>query len=101
MGLATLEDLKMETKVTDAQLRLKCTVKHLKELAPSVENYPKFASAFNLTGGDLSNIETDLKLSYTSKTERVFLWWSKNTKSPTYLSFVTIMPLPQGRRLGT
>ncbi|XP_064387238.1 uncharacterized protein LOC135335603 isoform X4 [Halichondria panicea] len=97
MGLATLEDLKMETKVTDAQLRLKCTVKHLKELAPSVGNYPKFASAFNLTGGDLSNIETDLKLSYTSKTEQVFLWWSKNTKSPTYLTFVkTCLNLKEG-----
>ena len=88
MAALTLDDLIQETKVTDAQLGLKCTVKHLKELAPSVGNYPKFASAFNLSGGDLSDIETDLKLSYTSKTERVFLWWSKNIKNPTYLSFV-------------
>ncbi len=84
----TLEDLIQETKVTDAQLGLKCTVEHLRELAPSVRNYPKFASEFNLSGGDLSDIETDLKLSYTSKTEQVFLWWHNNTKNPTYLTFV-------------
>ncbi len=84
----SLEDLKRETKVTDVQLGLKCTVKHLKQLASSVANYPKFASVFNLTGGELSDIETNLKLSYCSKTEQVFLWWSNNIRNPTYLSFV-------------
>ncbi len=84
----TVEDLKAETGVTDDQLNQRCALKHLRDITPSVGNYLKFASHFNLPPGDLAGINVDLNLSYPQRTEAVFLWWHKNIKYATYLSFV-------------
>ncbi len=60
----------------------------MKKITPSVGNYLKFASHFNLPPGDLAGINVNPNLSYNLKTEAVFLWWRKNIQNATYLSFV-------------
>ncbi len=84
----TVEDLKKETGVTDDQLNQRCTLKHLRDITPSVGNYLKFASHFNLPPGVLAGINANLNLSFKQKTETVFLWWQANIQNATYLSFV-------------
>ncbi len=86
----TVEDLKIETGVTDDQLNQKCTEEHLKKVASSVGNYTKFASGFHLPQGVKSRIRVDQSLSYNQKTEAVFLWWHENVKNSTYLIFVQV-----------
>ncbi len=88
MSKLTVNDLKKETRVTDKQLGQVCRKKHLKEIAQHVGNYPQFASKFDLPPPVASGIDTDLKLSYDQKAEKVFLYWRKNAKNPTYLTFV-------------
>ncbi len=88
MSRLTIDRLKAETGVTDDQLNQRCVEKHLKEIVPFVKNFNKFATIFKLPDDSLSGIDNNPNLELVQKTEAVFLWWSKNTKNPTYRSFV-------------
>ncbi len=89
MPTLTVKALKTQTKVTDYQLQQKCTITHLKALTMDVDNYPQFASKFELRPAKISDIEDHTpKWTYARKTEEVFLWWSENAEKATYLVFV-------------
>ncbi len=83
----TVNDLKVEIEVTDEQLRQKCAIEHLKDIAPDVENYTKFAKHYEIPKGELAGITDPLK-DVVEKTEAVFLWWREFNPDPTYLRFV-------------
>lgn len=89
MGDLTIDSLKTETNVTDDQLKRLCLDRHLKEISIHVGQYHQFASIFGLRDGEVSDIDTDLRLNYALKTEKVFLTWKKNNSNPSYLNFVT------------
>ncbi|XP_064387310.1 uncharacterized protein LOC135335654 isoform X6 [Halichondria panicea] len=83
----TVNDLKVEKEVTDEQLRQKCAIEHLKDIAPDVESYKKFAKHYEIPKGELADITDPLK-SVVEKTEAVVLWWREFNPDPTYLRFV-------------
>ncbi|XP_064387065.1 uncharacterized protein LOC135335465 isoform X4 [Halichondria panicea] len=97
MPRLNINDLKKQTKVSDDQLGQECQKKHLKKITQDVENYPQFASKFDLPPDVKAEIDTDNKLLYGQKTEKVFLWWRKNSGNSTYLTFVqACLELGQG-----
>ena len=84
----SVADIEKETGVSHDQLQAMCTIQHLRDIAPFVDNYLKFAARFSLLPGVLAGIETDPKLDFIQKTQQVFLWWHANIRSPTYFTFV-------------
>ncbi len=97
MPRLNINDLKKQTGVSDNQLGQECQEKHLKKITQDVENYLQFASKFDLPRDVLADIKTDNKLLFGQRTEKVFLWWRKNSGNPTYLTFVqACLELGQG-----
>ncbi len=97
MSIITLNSLKRDFKVSDDQLKQKCSKEHLEIVAPDVENYLEFASRFNLRKGESKEIKTYLDLTYTQKTKAVFLWWNKNCLDATHQKFIeTCLDIPDG-----
>lgn len=90
MELIDVASLKKDTQVTDDQLKQKCAAKHLRQIAPLVGNYTKFASCLRLPPAVLTGIKVNLLLDFQQQAEEVFLWWSKNIQNATYLSFVQV-----------
>ncbi len=97
MPIITLDSLKRDFKLSDDQLKQKCSKQHLEIVAPDVENYLEFASRLNLRKGDLKEIKTDVDLTYIQKTKAVLLWWNKNCDDATYKIFIeTCLDIPDG-----
>ena len=85
-----IDDLKKEINVTDSQLDQKCSNEHLKDVARDVKNYTEFATEFEIPKGDLAEIEHDPNMTFTLKTEKVFLLWNQNYANTSYKKFVEI-----------
>ncbi len=84
----TVNDLKVEKEVTDEQLRQKCAPQHLKDIAPSIGDYIKFAKHYEIPKGELAEIKNSTEIDFVAKTEAVLLWWREFNPDPTYLRFV-------------
>ncbi len=90
MERITVNDLKAEFGFTDAQLNKRCTVEHLKKIAPFVQNFTLFANKFEMEPAVLSSIKTNQDWDILQKVEAVLIWWQANMRNATYQSFIEV-----------
>ena len=89
MAHITLEQLKEYIGVTDEQLGLICSDRHLDKIADKISNYLQYAHALELKERKTVEIHTDICYSFLLKTQTILLTWKNdNIYTATYRRLV-------------
>ncbi len=84
--------------MTDAQLAQPCSIEHFKQIAEEIENYEPFAEILHIKQWRITEIKTDVSLTYVFKTLAVLEQWKQeNPFEATYMNLVVAaLKLRQG-----
>lgn len=92
MAHVTLEQLKEHIGVTDEQLCLVCSDRHLNQIADKISNYLQYAHALGLKEWKTEAIHTNISLTFLLKTQKIlYTWKNDNVHAASYRRLIQVV----------